>query len=81
MQPYDPADLRIYGRSRPNWRFKFHKLDESHVACLSRGPPSDAIPEYRQTLKVQDVTSSPLRYGLESIQVSEQTDQTAITLQ
>lgn len=54
--------------SRPNWRFKFHKLDDAHVACLSRGPPSDAIPEYRQTLKVKDVTSSPLRYGLESIQ-------------
>lgn len=46
--PYDPSVLRIDGAERPNWRFKFAALDNGHVACVSRGPPSDAIEDYRQ---------------------------------
>lgn len=46
--PYDPSVLRIDGLERPDWRFKFAALDDGHVACVSRGPPSDAIDDFRQ---------------------------------
>jgi len=65
---YDPSILRIDGNERPNWRFKFAGLDHGHVACVSRGPPSDAIEDYRQYLLEPSLPNSPLQYGLESVQ-------------
>lgn len=66
--PYDPSILKIDGTERPHWKFKFSNLDNGHVACVSRGPPSDAIADYKQILPVQELPNSPLRFGLESIQ-------------
>jgi len=38
------------------------------VACVSRGPPSDAIEDYRRYLLEPTLPNSPLQYGLESVQ-------------
>ena len=65
---YDPSILRIDGREQPNWKFKFTGFDGGHVACVSRGPPSDAIEGYRQHLLETALPNSPLQYGLESVQ-------------
>lgn len=67
-EAYDPSMLRIDGAERPDWKFKFSALDYGHVACVSRGPPSDAIEDYRKNLLEPWLPNSPLQYGLESVQ-------------
>lgn len=49
-------------------RFKFYDLKNGHVACVSRGPPEEAITSFREVLPLPHVPSSPLTFGLESIQ-------------
>lgn len=44
------ATIKIDGQQRGEWTFDIEALDSNHVVSCSRGPPSQAVPSYRETL-------------------------------
>jgi len=63
------AIVRIDGQVQPDWSFHFENLDESHVACVARGPPSAGKDWHDCALPCTHVPADVLRAGLDLAQV------------